>query len=176
VVYLVVGLQYLFAADVYWISVTQWVVPDKHPVMETVVDLAVPIGGVSVTILSSLLTVAYLMCSRSSARVRGSVTVLLMNFCLALWLLMLLVAGKYTPFGHDTMPQSIVTNYEIYYFYYLMTCYMPLLLAAYNAVVIVTRSSATRQMVREWWVRARWVRADTETAGLLANAPGSSSS
>ena len=68
-------------------------------------------------------------------------------------------------------PQYISTNYQMYYLYYIMTCYMPMLLAAYNALVVATRSTGVRLMLREWWTRVRERGrargADTATTGLI---------
>ena len=105
ILFTAVGLQYLFSKDVYWISVTQWVVPSQHPVMESVVDVLVPIVGVSVATAASVLTVLFLVYTRSRARTRGSVTVILMNLGLMVWLLMLLCTTHVTPIGYYSMPQ-----------------------------------------------------------------------
>ena len=68
VLFTAVGLQYLFTKDVYWVSVTQWVVPSQQPAMESVVDVVVPIAGVSVAIAASVLTILFLVYTQSSAQ------------------------------------------------------------------------------------------------------------
>ena len=150
-----IAAEYLFRERVYFASVTQWVIPFQGETAQYVIDVIIPIVCMSLTSLSSVLTIAYLVKTGTSARRRSSITILLMSTGLILWNLMLFVAlsPKCLPIDHDSMPIFVNTKYEVYYVYYLITCFFPLVLAVYNSFVVVIRSSEIREFVQITW---RW--------------------
>ena len=178
-----IAVHYLFRDKVYFSSVTQWVVPFKGEKSQFVIDVIIPIVCMSLTSLSSVLTVGYLIKTGTSTRRRGSITILLMSAGVILWNLMLFVAltPKGLPIDHDSMPVFLEEGrYEMYYVYYLITCFFPVVLAVYNSFVVVVRSSE----IREYVLRSRmWVGAvyqavrtvqvpDTETTRLIQSSSG----
>jgi len=149
-------VQYLFRDKVYYSSVTQWVVPFTGETAQFIIDVIIPVVCMSLTSLSSLLTMGYLIKIGTSARRRSSVTILLMSAGVILWNLMLSVAltPKGLPIDHDGMLIFLKKEqYEMYYVYYMMTCFFPVLLAVYNSFVVVVRSSEIREFVLRAWVR-----------------------
>ena len=151
-----ISVQYLFRDKVYYSSVTQWVVPFTGETAQFIIDVIIPMVCMSLTSLSSLLTMGYLIKTGTSARRRSSVTILLMSAGVVLWNLMLFVAltPKGLPIDHDGMLIFLKKEqYEMYYVYYMMTCFFPILLAVYNSFVVVVRSSEIREFVLRAWVR-----------------------
>ena len=148
-----IAAEYLFREHVYFASVTQWVVPFQGETAQYVIDVIIPIVCMSLTSLSSVLTIAYLVKTGTSARRKSSITILLMSTGLILWNLMLFVAlsPKCLPIDHDSMPVFVNNKYEVYYVYYLITCFFPLVLAVYNSFVVVIRSSEIREFVQITW-------------------------
>ena len=103
-----------------------WVVPFQGETAQYVIDVIIPIVCMSLTSLSSVLTIAYLVKTGTSARRKSSITILLMSTGLILWNLMLFVAlsPKCLPFDHDSMPVFVNNKYEVYPVYYLITCFL----------------------------------------------------
>lgn len=145
-----VAIHYVFQPCSYFCSVTQWIVPCEMEVTQYIIDILIPLACTSITSLSCLLTIAYLLRSSSSVRRRSSVTVLYMSAGVILWNAMLFgtANSKVLPIDKANMVKYIGQAYEVYYIYYLVTCYFPLLLAVYNSFVIVVRSADIRRMVR----------------------------
>lgn len=181
-----ISVQYLFRDKVYYSSVTQWVVPFTGETAQYIIDVIIPVVCMSLTSLSCFLTMGYLIKTGTSARRRSSITILLMSTGVILWNLMLFVAltPEGLPIDHDGMLIFLKKGqYEMYYVYYMMTCFFPILLAVYNSFVVVMRSSEIREFVLRAWVwvgtayqavRSVQVReSNTETSRLIQHSSSS---
>lgn len=145
-----IAVPYIFSKNVYFSSVTQWIVPFQAETSQFLIDVIIPVVSMTITSISSLLTVVYLVRSGATARRRSSITILLMSAGLIGWNLMLFVAlsPKGLPIGYVDMAVYLEKGqYEMYYLYYLITCFFPLVLAVYNSFVVVIRSSEIRLFV-----------------------------
>ena len=141
-----------FGADVYWISVVQWVVSSENSIPISTLNLYIPTAGLILAVLTSTATVFCLVRSDNRAvHSRGSITVVLMNLGLIIYLARISVATVYLPYGKDTMLKYLKTGqYEVYYFYYFVGTYMPLLLAVYNPLVVATRGQGIKSLAAKW--------------------------
>ncbi|XP_063685076.1 uncharacterized protein LOC134819200 [Bolinopsis microptera] len=150
-----------FGAGVYWINVIQWVVSSEDSAIISTLNLYIPGTGLILAALTSTATVFCLVRSDDrAAHSRGSVTVMLMNLGLIIYLVLLFSATQYLPFGKDTMLKYLKTGqYEVYYFYYFVGTYMPLLLAVYNPLVV----SMGCQGIKTKWPGVFSSRVETES-------------
>ncbi|XP_063686219.1 uncharacterized protein LOC134819989 [Bolinopsis microptera] len=141
-----------FGAGVYWISVVQWLACSENSTPISTLNLYIPAAGLILAALTSTATVFCLVRSDDrAAHSRGSVTVVLMNLGLIIYLALIFVATVYLPYGKDTMLRYLETEeYEVYYFYYFVGTYMPLLLAVYNPLVVATRCQGIKSMAAKW--------------------------
>ena len=122
-----ISVQYLFRDKVYYSSVTQWIVPCKGEKLQFIIDVIIPVVCMSLTSLSSIFTVGYLIKTGTSSR-RSSITILLMSAGVILWNIMLFVAftPQVLPIDRDDMLIFLKKEqYEMYYVYYLVTCFFP---------------------------------------------------
>ena len=115
---------------------------------------------------------------------QGSVTIILMNSGLVMFLLLWIFLDRDLPqTPPDHMTKYIDTQYYMYYLYYLISTVFPVVLAAYNPLVVCVRCGELRQSVRLLGVRwrgrllgVRWrgrlggseVRGGTETTNVLS--------
>ena len=149
-----ITIEYIAHPCAYFASVTQWVVPCKGEKSQLIVDIIFPIVSMLLTTLSSVMTAGFLLKTRIS--VRSSVTILLMSGGVILWVAMLLGVANILPISYSAMPLFLEKNqYEMYYVYYLIMCFFPILLAVYNSAVVVFRSSDIKEMVWRFVSRIR---------------------
>ena len=143
-----------FGGDVYWISVVQWLVNNNNVDISKVLNIYIPCSGLVLVVLTSTATVVCLVLSDDrSTHIKSCVTVILMNLGLIFYLVLLFVATFKLPFGHDSMLEYLQSGrYEVYYFYYFVGTYMPLLLAVYNPLVVATRCQGTRSLAAKWLI------------------------
>ena len=141
-----------FGAGVYWINEIQWVACSENSIPISTLNLYIPTAGLILAVLTSTATVFCLVRSDNRAvHSRVSVTVVLMNLGLIFYLVLLFAATQYLPFGTDTMLKYLKTGqYEVYYFYYFVGTYMPLLLAVYNPLVVAIRCQGIQILAAKW--------------------------
>ena len=144
-----------FGGDLYWISVVQRLVNTNSVDISKVLNIYIPCSGLVLVVVTSTATVVCLVRSDDrSAHIKSSITVILMNLGLIFYLILLLVVTFIKlPFGHDSMLEYLQSGrYEVYYFYYFVGTYMPLLLAVYNPLVVATRCQGTRSLAAKWLI------------------------
>ena len=145
-----------FGAEVYWVSVLQWTVSDEpvHSATISILNIYLPCTGLTLAVLSSAATVYCLVRhDESSTRSRGTVTVIYMNLGLIIYLIALIFATFYLPFDRETMPKYLQSGrYEVYYAYYLVGSYLPLILAVYNPLIVAVRCHGTKSLAAKWLV------------------------
>ena len=147
-----------FGAEVYWVSVLQWTVSDEpvHSATISTLNIYLPSTGLTLAVLSSAATVYCLVRrdeSSSRPRSRGTVTVIYMNLGLIIYLIALIFATFYLPFDRETMPKYLQSGrYEMYYGYYLVGSYLPLVLAVYNPLIVAIRCHGTKSLAAKWLV------------------------
>ena len=143
-----------FGGDLYWISVAQWLVNTNRVDISKVLNIYTPCSGLVLAVVTSTATVVCLVTSDDrSAHIKNCVTVILMNLGLIFYLVLLFVATFKLPFGYDSMLEYLQSGrYEVYYFYYFVGTYMPLLLAVYNPLVVATRCQGTRSLAAKWLI------------------------
>lgn len=158
VVNLGLNLDYFgfFGAGVYWVSVLQWTVcwEPVHPATISILNIYLPCTGLVIAVVSSAATVYCLVRSENrSTRRQGTVTVVFMNLGLIIYLMALIFANFYLPFDRETMHKYLGPGrYEVYYAYYIIGSFLPLVLAVYNPLIIAVRSHATKSLAAKWLV------------------------
>ena len=143
-----------FGRDVYFITVIQWTVSSENSATISILNIYIPFPGLVLAVVTSIATVLCLVTSdERSTHYRSCVTVILMNLGLIFYLVLLFVATFKLPFGYDSMLEYLQSGrYEVYYFYYFVGTYMPLLLAVYNPLVVATRCQGTRSLAAKWLI------------------------
>ena len=145
----------IFGLEVLWIGVLQWLISRRHAVVVSILNIYFPCIGLTIAVVTSAASVVCLVRSEDRvAHTRGSVTIILMNLGLILYLVLLIIATFYLPFKHDDMLKYMrFGRYEFYYIYYFVGTYMPMLLAVYNPMVVAMRCHGTRGLARKWFIR-----------------------
>ena len=150
IVSLTIAIHYISHKNVYWMSVTQWIVPRHNERAKIIIDLIIPLVSMTITTIASIVTITYLVYTGDRTRRRGSLTVLLMSSALILWNVMLFGTAPLLPLTKDKMPKFLEEGkYEVYYIYYMVTCFFPIVLTVYNSLIIVCRSTEIKRMIRE---------------------------
>ena len=140
-------------AEVYWFGPCQWAMPQRDSSLMLLINLFFYLNlgtGVSFSLLTAAWIILRSRREERGATVQSSVTIILMNAGLILYLSLWLVLDNdlpQTPQGH--MGRYIETKYYVYYFYYMISTLCPMFLAAYNPLIICVRCSDLRLRIRE---------------------------
>ena len=142
----------------FWFGPCQWVISNESIFkdfwfyMNLYINL--PCG-----VIFSVLTAVLLICKRSpqeetdvSNIYRSSITIIIMNIGQLLFLILLQVPiYLYWNITPNTVVQFVNHQYQKYYLYYLITTLLPIALSAYNPLVICTRCTELKEVLRRWW-------------------------
>ena len=146
-------------ASVYWFGPCQWAIPQGHIFLKFWINF-VFYTNLGAGILFSLLTAGWILFKsreeRSEAVNQGSVTIILMNSGLVVFLVLWMILDRYLPQSPvgGGLARYVQSQYYVYYAYYLISNLLPMMLAAYNPLVICLRCSDLRRRIRS--VRIRW--------------------
>ena len=151
-------------------------IPQQHIIFDRLVNSQFYIN-IDSAVMFSALTVIHLVvknCRRegSAAINRGSITILLMNLGLFVYRFLWTLLDSKLPEDRDNLAKFVNAQYGMYYLYYLISVLIPIVLAAYNSLIVVVRCGELRRVVRARvgvWRRGggRAGTKETETEGIL---------
>ena len=140
----------------YWFGPCQWAIPQGHIFLVLWINCVFYLN-LGAGVLFSLLTAGWIVFKgrRREGVNQGSVTIILMNTGLVIFLLLWIFLDRDLPQSpRDHMTKYIDTQYYMYYLYYLISTVFPVVLAAYNPLVVCVRCGELRRSVRS--LRVRW--------------------
>ena len=164
-------------AQVFWFGPCQWAIPQDHIFLDFWINF-VFYTNLGAGIVFSLLTAGWIILKsrqneRSEVVNQGSVTIILMNSGIVVFLLLWMILDRYLPQSpvQGRLARYIGSQYYVYYVYYLISNLLPMVLAAYNPLVICVRCSDLRRRIRsqgikwqeKWFVRGGEIRRGDQT-------------
>ena len=140
-------------AAAFWFGPCQWAIPQGHIFLDWWINFVFYLN-LGAGVLFSLLTAGWIVFKSrenegSQAMNQSSVTIIFMNAGLVLFLSLWMFLDRDLPQSpQDHMARYVNARYNMYYIYYLISTLLPMVLAAYNPLVICVRCSDLR--VRVW--------------------------
>lgn len=154
VVTVAVLIHYL-TSSVHWFGPCQWAIPQGHFLIHIGIDVIFYVS-LGAGILFSLLTSGWILVKSrqgesDEGRNQASVTIILMNVGLVLFLLFWIFLDHDLQEDEPSeMARYINSRYDVYYLYYAISNLFPIILAAYNPLVICLRCRDLRTRVKSW--------------------------
>ena len=152
VVTIAVLINYL-TSPVHWFGPCQWAIPQGHFFIHLSIDVIFYLSlgaGISFSVLTAgWIVVKNRQGERNEGRNQVSVTIILMNVGLVIFLIFWIFLDQDLPEDEPSeMARYVNTRYHVYYLYYAISNLFPMVLAAYNPLVICLRCGDLRKRIR----------------------------